>query len=75
MESIIGVYKAECVRRGPFHDGPLRAISDVEFATATCVEWWNTTRLHSTLGHSPPAEFEAAHYAAITASEPEPRPV
>ncbi|WP_371327825.1 hypothetical protein [Modestobacter sp. DSM 44400] len=47
----------------------------MEFATATWVEWWNTTRLHSTLGHVPPAEFEAANYVEITASRPEPRPV
>jgi hypothetical protein len=40
----------------------------MEFATATWSEWWNTTRQHSTLGHVPPAEFEAAHCAAITAS-------
>jgi putative transposase len=75
MESIIGLYKAECIRRGPFHNGPLKTISDVEFATATWVEWWNTTRLHSTLGQVPPTEFEAAHYAESTASQPEPRPV
>jgi transposase InsO family protein len=75
IRSVIELCKAECIRRGPFHDGPLKTISDVEFATATWVEWWKTTRLHSTLGNIPPAEFEAAHYAAITASQPEPRPV
>ena len=34
MESIIGLYKTECLRPGPFLAGPLRTISDVEFATA-----------------------------------------
>ena len=34
IRSVIGLCKAECIRRGPFHDGPLKTISDVEFATA-----------------------------------------
>lgn len=75
MESVIGLYKAECVRPGPFHEGPLKTITDVEYATATWVEWWNNARLHSSLGYTTPAEHEAAHYAAITATRPEPRPV
>jgi hypothetical protein len=64
MESIIGLYKTECVRRGPFHDGPLRTISDVEFATMASVDWWNNRRLHTTIGMLTPAEHEQAHYAA-----------
>ena len=75
MESVIGLYKTECIRRGPFHSGPLRTLADVEYATATWVEWWNNARLHSTLNYRTPAEHEANHYAAITASQPEPRPV
>ena len=74
MESVIGLYKAECIRPGPFHDAPLKTISDVEYATASWVEWWNTARLHSSLGYTTPAEHEAAHYAATTATHPEPRP-
>jgi transposase InsO family protein len=75
MESVIGLYKTECIRRGPFHTGPLRTLADVEYATATWVEWWNHAGLHSTLDYRTPAEHEADHYAAITASQPEPRPV
>lgn len=75
MESVIGLYKAECIRPGPFHDGPLKTISDVEFATSAWVEWWNNARLHSTIGYITPAEAEAAHYAGLTASEVELRPV
>ena len=59
----------------PFHTGPLRTLADVEYATATWVEWWNNARLHGTLGHVAPAEHEAAYYAAITAPQLEPRPV
>ncbi len=75
METVIGLFKTECIRPGPFHDGPLRTLSDVEYATAAWVEWWNNARLHSSLGYIPPAEAEAAHYAAIIAAQPEPRPV
>ena len=65
MESIIGLYKTECVRPGPFHDGPLRTIADVEYATMAWVDWWNNRRLHTTLGMLTPHEYEQAHYAAL----------
>ncbi|MEV6565998.1 IS3 family transposase [Streptomyces kronopolitis] len=63
MESINGLYKAECIRTKVFHDGPYRTISDVEYATASWVEWYNNRRLHSSLGMISPTEYEAAHYA------------
>jgi transposase InsO family protein len=71
MESIIGLYKTECIRPGPFHEGPLRTIADVEYATMAWVDWWNNRRLHSTLGMLTPDEHEQAHYAALT-REPQP---
>jgi putative transposase len=61
MESIIGLYKTECIRPGPFVKGPLKTVSDVEYSTMAWVDWYNTRRLHSSLGNVPPAEFEAAH--------------
>ncbi len=42
MENMIGLYKTECIRRGPFHNGPLRALADVEYATVTWVECGTT---------------------------------
>jgi putative transposase len=72
MESIIGLYKTECVRPGPFHTGPFKTLSEVEFATMAWVDWYNHRRLHATLGMVTPAEREAAHYAAL---QPEPQPV
>ncbi|MFG3208102.1 IS3 family transposase [Streptomyces sp. NPDC048192] len=63
METINGLYKAECIRTKVFHDGPWRTVSDVEYATASWVEWYNNRRLHSSLGMISPTEFEAAHYA------------
>ena len=41
MESINGLYKAECIRTTVFHDGPYKTIADVEYATAGWVDWYN----------------------------------
>ena len=71
METINGLYKAECIRTTVFHDGPYKTIAGVEFATAGWVDWYNTRRLHSSLGYVSPAEFEQAHYATLT-REPQP---
>ena len=40
-------------------------LDEVEFATLTWVDWFNQTRLHSSIGHVPPIEFEDAHYRHI----------
>jgi putative transposase len=72
MESIIGLYKTECVRPGPFHTSPFKALSDVEYATMAWVDWYNHRRLHATLGMRTPTEHEAAYYAGL---QPEPQPV
>lgn len=72
MESINGLYKAECIRITVFHDGPYKTIADVEYATAGWVDWYNNRRLHSTLEKVPPLEYEQAHYAALNR---EPHPV
>ena len=71
METINGLFKAECVRTTVFHPGPFKTIADVEYATAGWVDWYNNRRLHSTLGNVPPVEFEHAHYAALN-REPQP---
>jgi putative transposase len=60
-ESIIGLYKRECVR----HDGPFRTVDELELATLSWVDWFNIDRLHSALGHVPPIEFEEHHYRQI----------
>jgi transposase InsO family protein len=74
MECIVGLYKTECIKPDVFHTGPLKTISDVEYATMAWVDWYNNDRLHSSLGYLPPAEHEAAHYAANTASQPAMQP-
>ena len=65
METINGLYKAECIRTLVFHDGSYRTIADVEFATAGWVDWYNERRLHGSLGMMTPVEFEQAHYADL----------
>jgi putative transposase len=60
-ESVIGLYKTECVR----HEGPWRGVDDLELATLGWVHWFNHTRLHSSIGHVPPIEYENAYYRHI----------
>jgi len=60
-ESVVGLYKTECVR----HDGPFRGVDDLELATADWVWWFNHNRIHGSIGHVPPVEFEAAYYARL----------
>jgi putative transposase len=64
MESIIGLFKTECIATTVFHRGPYKTLADVEYATAGWVDWYNHRRLHSSLGMLSPVEYEQAHYAA-----------
>jgi putative transposase len=57
-ESTIGLYKTELIiRRGPW-----RTRDQVEYATLEYIDWYNNRRLHSRIGHLPPAEHEAVYY-------------
>jgi len=60
-ETINGLYKAEVIHRR----GPWKSFEAVEFATLQWVDWFNNRRLLQPIGNIPPAEAEAAHYAAI----------
>ena len=71
METINGLYKAECIRTTIFHPGPYKTLADVEYATAGWVDWYNQRRLHGSVGMISPVEFETAHYEALT-REPQP---
>src|SRR5829696_3467317 len=66
MESVIGLFKTECIRTTVFHAGPYRTVGDVEYATAGWVDWYNNRRLHSTLDYLTPVEYEQAHHATLT---------
>ena len=57
-ESLIGLYKLECVGR----DGPWRGVDELELATLSWVHWFNHQRLHSKIGYVPPVEHEQTYY-------------
>ena len=65
MESIIGLFKTECITTTVFHDGPYKTIADIEYATSGWIDWYNHRRLHGTLGMITPTEYEQNHYAAL----------
>jgi putative transposase len=56
-EAIIGLFKTELIRRGPW-----TGLDDVEYATLEWVDWFNHRRLLEPIGDLPPAEFEAADW-------------
>src|SRR5919106_4011172 len=60
-ESVIGLYKTECVRL----DGPFPTVDELELATLSWVHWFNEQRMHSAIGYVPPAEFEQHYYRQI----------
>jgi putative transposase len=68
-ESTIGSFKTEAIDDG----GPSwKNRSEVEWQVARWVHWYNTARLHSSIGHLPPIEFEQLHrQAKTTTSSPE----
>jgi putative transposase len=68
-ESVNGLYKTELVR----WEGPWRGLDDLELATLGYVDWFNHTRLHSSLDYKTPAEFEAEYYRHM--HTPEQRPL
>jgi transposase InsO family protein len=62
-ESTIGLFKTEAIDI----DGPAwRDRREVEWQVARWVHWYNTTRLHSSIGNLPPIEYENAHRQAKT---------
>lgn len=61
-ESTIGLYKSEVIH----HQGPWKGAGDVELATAMWVHWFNTERLHGSIGRLSPVEFENNWYQSQT---------
>ena len=58
-ESADGAYRTELVwRRKPFAD-----LKDLELATFRWVSWWNSKRLHQSLGYRTPERTETEYYA------------
>ncbi len=62
-ESTIGLFKTEAINlTGPAWNDR----RDVEWQVARWIHWYNTNRLHSSIGHLPPIEFEHHHRQART---------
>ena len=59
MESTIGLYKTELIEHDRSRSWTGRA--EVERETASWVHWYNTTRIHHSIGKMSPVEFEALH--------------
>jgi transposase InsO family protein len=62
-ESTIGLFKTEAIDIG----GPAWTDRrEVEWQVARWVHWYNHQRLHSSIGHLPPVEYEHHHRQATT---------
>jgi len=64
-ETINGLYKAELIRRR----APWKTREALELETLEWVAWFNHQRLHSAIGHIPPAEAEANYYNRLNSAE------
>ena len=62
MESAIGLYKTELIERQRSWTGR----AEVERETAAWVHWYNTERLHSSIGYCPPIEYERRYRETAT---------
>ena len=69
-EAVNALYKAELVWR----HGPWNNAAALEAATAAWVAWWNTSRLHSACGWTPPAEAEATYWKNLNNRSENPSP-
>ena len=59
-EALNGTFKAELIDRRTWPDQ-----AAVERAVVRWVGWYNHDRLHSSIGHIPPVEYEALYYSSV----------
>ncbi|MGB2786664.1 MAG: IS3 family transposase [Psychrobacter sp.] len=64
-ETVNGLYKSEVIH---YLKQNWAGVNDVELATLEWVDWFNKTRLHSTIGYVSPFEFEKRYYDNLTLS-------
>ena len=71
-ETVMGLFKNEAVAKcSPFRSGALKTESDVVEVVFEWVHWYNNERLHSSLDHQTPEEFERTYYDEISGSLPD----
>ncbi|MGP5231630.1 integrase core domain-containing protein, partial [Psychrobacter celer] len=58
-ETVNGLYKSEVI---DYLKENWTSVNDVELATLEWVDWFNKTRLHSTISYVSPFEFEKRYY-------------
>jgi putative transposase len=63
IESTIGLFKTEVI---DLEHRSWTSWRQVEQAVAAWVHWFNHSRLHSSIGHIPPIEYETAYHEATT---------
>jgi len=61
-ETVNGLYKSEIIG---YLKEQWHGVNDVELATLEWVDWFNKTRLHSTIGYVSPFEFEKRYYDSL----------
>ncbi len=64
-ETVNGLYKTEVI---DYLKQQWQGVNDVELATLEWVDWFNKTRLHSTISYVSPFEFEKRYYDSLTLS-------
>ena len=65
-ETANGLYKTEVIE---YLKQQWRDACDVELATLEWVDWFNKTRIHSTIGYVSPFEFERRYYDSFIESD------
>ena len=65
-ETVNGLYKTEVIE---YLKPQWRDAYDVELATLEWVDWFNKTRIHSTIGYVSPFEFERRYYDSLNESD------
>ena len=65
-ETVNGLYKTEVIE---YLKQQWQGVNDVELATLEWVDWFNKTRIHSTISYVSPFEFERRYYDSLCESD------
>jgi len=65
MESTIGLYKTELINR---HPRTWSGAAELERETADWVHWFNSARIHTSIGRVPPIEYKDDYRKNLSAS-------